>query len=187
MPTATFCSSGAPCARAISPDRLNGYDAGMRTWVKAAIGGVALVAVALAALAGTSAYFVLRHMDKRAAGESEAVQVINGVKTRFGSRPPLVEIADPRRADIRIYRPTEPSPAPVDTIHIVNWKSETGEIVRADVPLWLMRFSSVNILSKLGLAPAKFRLTVGDVERYGPGVVVDYGSPGAFRLFIWVD
>ena len=159
----------------------------MRPWVKVAIGGGALIAVAFAALAGTSAYLVLRHMDKRAGGEAEAVQVIDAVKTRFGSRPPLVEIADPRRADIRIYRSTEPSPAPVETIHIVNWKSETGELVRADVPLWLMRFSSVNILSKLGLTPAKFRLTVGDVERYGPGIVVDYGSPGAFRLLIWVD
>jgi hypothetical protein len=187
MPTATSCFSGAPRARTISPDRHNGYDAGMRTWVKIAIGGVALVAIALAALAGTGAYFVLRHMDKRPGGESEAVQVISGVKTRFGSRPPLVEIADARRADIRIYRPTEPNPAPVDTIHIVNWKSETGELVRADVPLWLMRFSSLNILSQLGLAPTKFRLTVGDVERYGPGIVVDYGSPGAFRLLVWVD
>jgi hypothetical protein len=50
-----------------------------------------------------------------------------------------------------------------------------------------MRFSSVNILSQLGIAPAKFRLTVNDIERYGPGIVVDYDSPGAFRLLIWVD
>ena len=159
----------------------------MRTWVKVSIWAVALVALAFAALGGTGAYFVLRHMDTRAGGEPEAVQAINAVKARFGSRPPLVEIADPRRADIRIYRPPEASPAAVDTIHVINWKSETGELVRADVPLWLMRFSSVNILSQLGAAPAKFRLTVSDVERYGPGVVVDYASPGAFRMLVWVD
>jgi hypothetical protein len=50
-----------------------------------------------------------------------------------------------------------------------------------------MRFSSVNLLSQLGVAPAKFRLTVNDVERYGPGIVVDYGFEGAFRLLVWVD
>jgi hypothetical protein len=159
----------------------------MRTWVKATLGGVALIAVGVVALAGTGAYFVFRHLEKRTGGEPEAVQAINAVKARFGPRPPLIEIADPHRADIRINRPDEASPSRVDTVHIINWKSDTGELIRADVPLWLMRFSSVNILSQLGIAPEKFRLTVSDIERYGPGIVVDYGSPGASRVLLWVD
>ena len=73
----------------------------MRTWVKATLGGVALIAVAIAALAATGAYFVLRHMEKRAASEGQALQAIGVVKARYGSRPPLVEIIDPQRADIR--------------------------------------------------------------------------------------
>jgi hypothetical protein len=159
----------------------------MRTWAKATLGGVALIAVALVALAATGAYFVLRHMEKRAGGEPEAVQAIDAVKARFGSRPPLVEIADPQRADIRINRPVDASPVRVDTIHVINWKSDPGELTRAEVPLWLMRFSTLNILSQLGIAPAKFRLTVSDIERYGPGIIVDYGSQGAFRVLVWVD
>jgi len=159
----------------------------MRTWVKVTLSVAALIVAALIALAGTSAYFVLRHMEKRPSGEPEAVKVIDAVKARFGTRPPLVEIVDPRSADIRINRPTDASSTSVDTVHVVNWKSDTGELVSADLPLWLMRFSSVNLLSQAGMAPAKFRLTVNDIERYGPGVIVDYGSQGAFRIFIWVD
>jgi hypothetical protein len=126
-------------------------------------------------------------MEKQPGRETEAVQAIDAVKTRFPSRPPLVEIADPRTADIRINRPADASRSNVDTVHILNWKGDTGELVRADVPLWLMRFSTVNILSQLGIAPAKFRLTVADIERYGPGILVDYGSRGAFRVLVWVD
>jgi hypothetical protein len=159
----------------------------MRTWVKATLGGVALIAVVLLALAAMGLYFVVRHMEKRAGSEAEAVQAIDAVKARFGSRPPLVEIIDPQRADIRINRPVEASASRVDTIHVVNWKSDTGELIRTDFPLWLMRFSTVNIASQLGIAPAKFRLTVSDVERYGPGIVVDYGSEGGFRVLVWVD
>jgi len=159
----------------------------MRTWVKATLGGVALIAVALVALAATGAYFVFRHMEKRAGSEAEAVQAIDAVKSRFGSRAPLVEIIDPQRVDIRINRSAETSAPPVDTIHIINWKSETGELTRTEFPLWLMRFSTMNIASQLGIAPAKFRLTVSDVERYGPGIIVDYGSQGASRLVVWVD
>ena len=159
----------------------------MRTWVKVTLAGVALVAVAFMALAATGAFFVFRHMERRAGSEAETVEAIDTVKARFGSRPPLIEIVDPQRADIRINRPTEASASRVDTIHVVNWKRDTGELVRMDVPLWLMRFSSLNIASQLGIAPAKFRLTVSDVERYGPGIVADYSSEGAFRVLVWVD
>ncbi len=159
----------------------------MRTWVKATLGGIALIAVAFAALAGTGAYFVLRSMDKKTGSEPEAVQAIDAVKARFGSRPPLVEIADPRTADIRINRPGDASPVRVATVHVISWKPDTGELTRFEVPLWMMRFSSVNVLSQMGIAPAKFRLTVNDIERYGPGIVVDYGSTKASRVLVWVD
>lgn len=159
----------------------------MRTWVKATLGGVTLIAVGVVALAGTGAYFVFRHLEKQEAVEAEAVKAINAVKTRFGSRPPLIEIVDPRRIDVRINHPEESSPSRVSTVHIINWTSDTGELTRADVPLWLMRFSSINILSQLGIAPERFRLTVKDIERYGPGIILDYGSPGAVRVLVWVD
>jgi hypothetical protein len=159
----------------------------MRTWVKVTLGGVALIALALAALGATAAYFVLGHMETRAGGEVEAIKAIDAVKARFGSRPPLIEITDPRRADVRINRSADRSATRVATIHVINWKSETGELTSTELPLWLMRFSSVNILSQLGVAPARFRLTVEDVERDGPGVIVDYGARGASHTLVWVD
>lgn len=159
----------------------------MRTWVKATIGGVVLIAVAMAVLTATGAYFVFRHMERRATGEAEAVQEIDAIKARFGTRLPLVEIADPVRGDIRINRPVEASTARVDTVHILNWKRQTRELMRADAPLWLLRFSTVNIASQLGLAPEKFRLTVADIQRYGPGIVAEYGMPGTFRVLVWVE
>ena len=159
----------------------------MRTWIKVTVGGAALVALCVGALAGTGAYFVFRHMDKRTVAEAESVTAIEAVKTRFGTRPPLIEIRDPRSGDIVINRPEQPSKSPVDTVHVINWKSETGELATADVPLWLMRFSSVNVLSQLGVAPARYRLTAGDIERYGPGIITEYNASGAFRVLVWVD
>jgi hypothetical protein len=159
----------------------------MRTWAKASLGVMAVLAVAFAALAGTSAYFVLRHLEKRQGSERDAAQAMDAVRTRFGSRPPLVELVDPTRGDIRIDRPVDSSPTRVDTIHVINWKSDTRELSRAEMPLWLLRFSSVNVLSQLGVAPQKFRLTVDDVERYGPGVLVDYGTVATTRILVWVD
>jgi len=159
----------------------------MRRWVKVTLTGVALLAAGFLALSAIGAYFALRHLDTRTATEAEAVREVDTIRARFGARPPLVEVGGGSLADARINRLQGSEAKPVETIHFVSWKAEDGELVRAEVPLWLMRFSSVNILSQLGMAPERLRLTVQDIERYGPGIVVDYGRPGTDRVLVWVD
>ena len=159
----------------------------MRTWQKATLGLFIGILAIVAALGGTSAYFIMRSMEKRVAGEVEANNEMDALRRRYEPRAPLVEIVEPRTGDIRINREQGPAAAPVSTIHIISWESKENELVRTEIPLWLMRFSSLNLLSKLGIAPAKFRLTIEDVQRYGPGIVADYRSPGSSRALLWVD
>jgi hypothetical protein len=159
----------------------------MRTWQKTALGVVIAIVTIVAVFAGTSAYLVLRHLEKRVTSEAEAGTEMDAIRKRYAPRAPLVEIVDPRSGDIRINREPSPTAASVSTVHVINWKSEDNELMRTEVPLWLARFSSVNVLSQLGVAPERYRLTVKDIERYGPGIVADYRSPGTFRLLVWVD
>ena len=159
----------------------------MRPWMKVTLGMAAVAIAGIVALAGTAGYFVWRTFERRPATEATAVQEIESIRGRFRARPPLIEITDPKTMNVRINRLTSGDGARVATLHVVSWKGEDGEIVRTDVPLWLARFSSVNILSKLGLTPARIRLTVDDIERYGKGIVADYHQPGAMRVLIWVD
>jgi len=158
----------------------------MRTWVKFTIAGVAIAILGFAALAGTGAYYFFRHLDATPSTEAETLKAFDVQRAKFGTRQPLLEIVDPASADIRINRTTHPEGRRASTMHIISWNAE-GETVRTDMPLWLMRFSSINILSKLGIAPEKFRLTIDDVERYGPGIVVDFRQPGRIAAMVWVD
>jgi hypothetical protein len=155
--------------------------------MKVTLGLAAIAIAAILALAGTAGYFVWRNFERQGATEAAAVREIETIRTRFGARPPLVEIKDPKRLDVRINRLASSGGSKVTTVHVFNWKGEDGEIARAEMPLWLMRFSSINILSKLGVAPSQVRLTVDDIQRYGPGIVVDYNQPGAIRVLVWVD
>jgi hypothetical protein len=130
---------------------------------------------------------VLRHLDTRSATEAETMREVEAVRARFAGRPPLVEVSSGRMEDIRVNKVQGADAKPVSTIHVISWKSADSEMVRTEVPLWLMRFSTVNLLSQLGVGPERLRLTVEDVERYGPGIVLDYGLPGADRVLVWVD
>ena len=85
----------------------------MQRWAKATIGVVVVIVAIVAALAGTGAYFVLRHLEKTTTGEAAADKEMDAVRTRYAPRPPLVEIVDPRSADIRINREQGPAPGAV--------------------------------------------------------------------------
>lgn len=158
----------------------------MRTWVKVTITGVVVAVLGIAALAGTSGYYFFRHLKTAQANEADTLREFDALRARFGPRLPLVEIVDMRAADIRINRAPHPEGRRATTIHILTWNVD-GDRLESDLPLWLMRFSSVNILSKLGIAPEKFRLTVEDVARYGPGIVAEVRQPGRSDVMIWVE
>jgi hypothetical protein len=158
----------------------------MRTWVKVTISGLVVAVLGIAALAGTTGYFFLRHLQTAKANEADTLRQFDALKAKFGPRPPLVEIVDLRAADIRINRAPHPEGRRATTIHVLTW-SVDGDRLESDLPLWLMRFNSVNILSRLGIAPEKFRLTVEDVARYGPGIVAEVRQPGRSDVMIWVE
>jgi hypothetical protein len=159
----------------------------MRTWVKVTIGSVALIILAFSALAGTSAYFFFRHLEKRTATETEVKKEFEAVRVRFAARPPMIAIVDPKAGDFKIQRTAHPQGLRAQTMHVMTWTGSEEEVMKADLPLWLMRFSSVNVLSHLGIAPSRYRLTVDDVARFGPGIIADYRDPGNQQVLIWVE
>jgi hypothetical protein len=159
----------------------------MRTWVKVSIGSAIVVLLGFSIVAGAGAYFFFRHLSTGDATESDTLREMDAIRERFGARQPLIEVVDPRSADIRINRTADSEGRQVNTIHVLTWSADDGTRLQTEMPLWFMRFSSVNILSKLGVAPERFRLTVDDLRRYGPGIVVDYRRPGDAHVLIWVD
>jgi len=119
--------------------------------------------------------------------EAETQPAFEAVLKRFTGRPPLVEIKDLRAGDFRLNRTAHPQGLRAATVYILTWDGDKDRLLKTNVPLWLMKFSSINILSHLGIAPEKFRLTAEDLARYGPGIVVDYRKTGSTRVLIWVE
>ena len=159
----------------------------MRKWLKVTLWGVAILAVGFMILAGTGAYYVFRNLETRTATEADTKKDFEVVRTRFATRAPMIEVVDWSSGNLKVNRIQHPEGRRAGTVHILSWSAEDEELLRTDVPLWLMRFSSVNVLSHLGIAPAKYRLTAEDLARFGPGVVVDYVRPGRNRVLSWLE
>lgn len=155
--------------------------------MKWTLAGFVGVVVLFVVFAGVGAYYVFRHLETGSTTEGATLKEFEAIRARFPERLPLVEIINPQSGDIRINKLTHPDRREATTLHILTWNAEDGEKFQTDVPLWLMRFNSINILSKLGITPSKYRLVVHDIERYGPGIVADYRKPGQSHVLIWAQ
>ena len=149
---------------------------------------VALVVVALVAILGTGAFIILTNLRTTEPTAAEAFAELDALRNKFPPRPPLIEIDDPLHGRVHVNRPPlSAPPTGVTTFEVLAWKAKEGELVRTHAPLWLMRFSTLNLLSRIGLAPASIQLTIDDVLRYGPGVVVDFTMPKGDRVVLVVQ
>lgn len=159
----------------------------MRRWVKWTLLAFVAACVAFAALAGVGAYYFLRNLETGTSTEAAVLKEFDSIKGRYPERPPLVEILNAQTGDIRLNKLRHPENREASTLHILTWEADGGQQLQTDVPLWLMRFSTLNVLSKLGVTPGKYRLVVQDLVRYGPGIVADYRRPGETNVLIWLD
>lgn len=50
-----------------------------------------------------------------------------------------------------------------------------------------MNFSADDLLARFGVPVGGLSLTVADVERYGPGVMLDFTPPAGGRVLVWVQ
>ena len=150
-------------------------------------GGVLAAVVIFGALAAVSGYYVFRHLETSTATEANTLKEFAVIRARYGDRQPLVEIVDPASGDIRINKSPNPQGVEATTLHVLTWNAEDERRLQTDVPLWLMRFNTFNVLSKLGIMPAKYRLVVHDIEAYGPGIVADFRRPGKNHVLIWAE
>ena len=157
----------------------------MRKWVKYTLIAFVAAVIGFCVLAGVGAYYFLRHLETSEVSEANTKPEFEAVRKKFEGRAPMIEVVDLKSGDIKVARTRHPEGRRADTLHVLTW--DDGERIRTDVPLWLMRFSSLNVLSHLGIAPSKYRLTVEDLRRFGPGIVVDYRKPGENQVLLWLE
>jgi hypothetical protein len=163
---------------------------GRRPWLKAIL-WIVIAGLAVAIAIGTGVSIVMwRHtsITKPAAADAEAS--FTAVRERFKGRQPLVEVKEPGpvMVDVRVNRPPATAPRqPVKHFQVIVWDSRGGTFIRSSAPVWWMNFSGNNLLARLGVPLGDFTLTVADVERYGPGIVIDFMPPGGGHMLVWVE
>ncbi len=161
-----------------------------RTWVSVLIASVIIVGALALAVVGGTAYFFYRHIDARFTPQDAADQTFAQTRARFAGQKPLIELSRDEEPIVH-HAPTGERRA-VQALHALVYDDTSGKLTHVNVPGWLLRFMSaggrVRIANMEGFGDDETaKLTLEDLERHGPGLVMDVKRHNGSQLLVWTE
>lgn len=161
----------------------------IRTWVWVVVGVIVVTILGVVALAGVGFYYARQHIDTRAASPASAEKDFEAVRARFTGQKPLIELDD-RGRFVRAHTDRKvPERVTVpEKLHVLAYNPEEGRIVRLTIPFWLLRLKTGNASIDFNGREMDFedlRLSVQDLERFGPTLIAEHKAPDGSHVLVW--
>jgi hypothetical protein len=156
--------------------------------------GVAIVAVMVGiALVAGAGFWVYQTVAPAATfvDQDGADQQLEAIRTRFPSRVPLID-ADAPAGEPRL-RPEgrPPFTGELQSLHVAAYDRTAGKLVRFSIPFWLLRLAPDGNVSfgddALDELAGREKLTVRELEAFGPGLLIDEAKPDGDRVIVWTE
>jgi hypothetical protein len=131
------------------------------------------------------AFIVMRTLETTAATEASAAAAFEQVRKQYPpDRPPLIQVVDIRRRDVRVNRMPNAPRKPVPTLYFMVWDKDEGKIIRGSAPSWITKMR-VSITGIGDWSFSDLHVTLEDIERYAPGIILDFTTPDGQRVLLW--
>lgn len=158
-----------------------------RRWVPI-VGGVVALLVLLGIVATTISIVWLRERTtlSRDVSVTRASEAFAAAAQRFADPRPAIELGDDRRPRPATGTPRR-NPGSIGELRVLAWGAKEQALADVTLPLWLLRLKSGPIVFGSyvsGLDDRGVRLTAEEIERLGPGVLIDLTTPSGDRVLV---
>jgi len=161
----------------------------VKTWIWVVVGIVVVCILLVIAMAAAGIYFVSRNFEARTATVAGAATEFDAVRAKFAGQKPLIELDERGRfLKANTGRETTPGTRRPETLYVMAFDPDDGGLVRVTVPFWLLRMKMNNATIDLGgssMDLEDLKLTVEDLDRLGPALVLDQRNAGGDRVLVW--
>ena len=161
-----------------------------RRWVVVVFGvAVLIIFVGIGAIIAITAWFQ-QNLDVQTLTTVEAEVEFENIRKRFAGRGPLLEMKNGRpsyTADASSQRSESTS---LTTLHVLAFEPDKQHLARISLPFWLLRMKSDPIefgSYASGLDDEGVNLRPEDLEKYGPGIILDTVTPNGERVMLWTE
>jgi hypothetical protein len=163
-----------------------------RTWVSVLIAAVIIIGMLAAAAVGGTAFFFYRHVHTEVTPNDHAEKQFADARARFAGQQALIEIQKDDRALLhREVIPASGSPARLVALRVLAYDTHGSKLVNVSIPFWLIRmapsrrFSFIN--SGVDFDSDRVHLTLDDLERRGPGLILDQADRRGSQVLVWTE
>ena len=163
-----------------------------KTWLSIVVAILAVLVMVGVAVVGGSVYFVYSHVRQVPAEEAQAGDRFAQAREKMANQQPLLEISD---RDEVVRHPAAAAPAgggTVATLRAMIYDPREGRIVDVDIPFWLLRIMPSGRFSfmdgnGIDFNSDRIRVTVEDLEKHGPGLVLDHRDRRGAQVLVWTE
>jgi hypothetical protein len=164
-----------------------------KTWVSIVIASVIIVGMLAITVVGGTAFFFYRHINTQFTPQENAEQEFAQTRARFAGQQPLIELT--RGEEPVLHRElvgAANSRARVETLRILAYDPRAGKLVRVSVPFWLIRMApskNFSFFSNNGIDfdSDRIHLSPEDLDRMGPGLILDQKDRRGSRVIVWTE
>lgn len=163
-----------------------------KTWVSVLIAAVIVVGILAVSAIGGTAYFFYQHIHTQFTPTENAEQQFAEARARFAGQQPLIEIR--KDDEPLLHREVIPNAMPatkLTTLRVLAYDTRASKLVNVSIPMWLLRMApSRNFsLSDSGIDfdTDRVRLTLDDLERRGPGLILDQVERRGSKVLVWTE
>jgi hypothetical protein len=160
----------------------------VKPWVWVVVGIFVFGILVIVAMAGAGFYFFSQHFDTKVVSRANAAVEFEQAKAQFTGQKPLIELDD--RGRFLRSNPDRPPRTDTRTPHHINvlaFDPDDERIVKVTIPFWLLKFKAHTTVDFNGgrLDLEDLKLTVDDLERLGPTLIVDLQTNTGERVLVW--
>jgi hypothetical protein len=162
-----------------------------RTWISIAVAIAIIIVILGVAVLGTAVYVFRRHITAQFVSTQTAQEEFQRTRQRFAGQQPLIDLSHGPHNPV-VHERTGTGAA-IETLRVLAFDPAAGKLVRVALPFWLLRMApSKNFTFRsagdFDFDSDRLHLTVDDLERAGPGLILDTRDPRKGTLvLVWAE
>ena len=161
------------------------------SWAVIIVGISAFLLVVGVVLVGVVGYVIYQQfaIQAKTATEGSADEEFAKIVATFEGQKPYLVIKDGE--PVVTEAPAASPGKPVEALHIIIWDPDEQKVVKLNMPFWLLRMTKgqpikISANDEPGEA-MQLKITVEDLERRGPGLILDHKEATGQRVLVWAQ
>jgi hypothetical protein len=162
----------------------------MKKWVPIVAGIVIFVVIVGLGLVAGTVYLVTRQVGVQTMPSAEAGgEEFEKLRVALAGQTPFIELPADFGGKAVVHRELETQGAgKISVVHVRVWEPRDKKLVRVDLPMWTLRLMGNKPMTiEAGGSRVPMRVTATDIERRGPGLLIDHTGRRGERLLVWSE